>query len=105
MSRPAILLALLALSASLTACGLGPGRTPSNVALTVTDNFGTRVLRETTTPNNVGSETVMQLLMRNATVTTRYGGGFVQSINGLAGDATAAAGASRRRRCRRDARL
>jgi hypothetical protein len=83
-------MAFLPLCAALSACGLGAGRTPSNVVLTVTDNFGTHVIEETTTPNSAGNETVMQLLMRNATVTTRYGGGFVQSINGLAGDATAA---------------
>jgi hypothetical protein len=32
-----------------------------------------------------GQETVMSLLMRNATVTTRYGGGFVQSVGGSSG--------------------
>ena len=32
------------------------------------------------------SDTVMRVLERNAEITTRYGGGFVQSIDGLEGD-------------------
>jgi hypothetical protein len=36
------------------------------------------------------SETVMRMLDREAEITTRYGGGFVQSINGLAGAADGA---------------
>ncbi len=89
--RPAALIAVaLALCAGLTACGLGAGATPHNVALTVTDGFGSRVVTQSATPKVVGQETVMQLLMRNATVATRYGGGFVQSIDGLAGAPSAA---------------
>jgi len=88
VSRAILIGGLLASCLSLSACGLGPGNTPSNVTLTVTDGFGSRVIAQSGTPKLVGSETVMQLLMRNATVTTRYGGGFVQSINGVAGDAT-----------------
>jgi hypothetical protein len=42
-------------------------------------------VRELDAPAAKGSETVMRLLQRNAKVTTRYGGGFVQSIDGLAG--------------------
>src|ERR1035438_9172896 len=36
-------------------------------------------------PRVGGQETVMSLLMRNVTVSTKYGGGFVQSIDGLSG--------------------
>jgi hypothetical protein len=81
-------LAVLAACVPLTACGLGAGKTPSNVTLTISDDFGTHVIKQTATPNSDGSETVMQLLMRNGAITTKYGGGFVQSINGLAGNAT-----------------
>ena len=83
-----LIAALLAMCAALSGCGLGAGDTPSNVALTVTDGFGARVITQTATPKIVGDETVMQLLMRNATVSTRYGGGFVESINGVSGDDT-----------------
>jgi hypothetical protein len=66
-------------------CGLGPGRTPSGVSLQITENFGARAIRLLSVPRIVGRDTVLRLLERNATITTRYGGGFVQSIDGLAG--------------------
>jgi hypothetical protein len=72
-------------SLTLTACGLGAGSAPKAVELTVTRDFGARPLHAWRTPRVRGQETVISLLMRNASVTTRYGGGFVQSIDGLAG--------------------
>jgi hypothetical protein len=66
-------------------CGLGAGPAPSAVQLTVTRDFGAHVLRPRGAPRVQGQETVMSLLLRNDAVTTRYGGGFVQSIDGLAG--------------------
>jgi hypothetical protein len=79
-------LALLASSALLLAgCGIGAGNAPSAVHLLVTRDFGASVVRTWSAPNISGQETVMSLLMRNAHVSTRYGGGFVQSIDGLAG--------------------
>jgi hypothetical protein len=77
--------ALLLLAAGLTGCGLGAGRAPSNVDLVVSEDFGTRPLVQTDQPKRGGSDTVMRLLQRNARVNTRYGGGFVQSIDGRAG--------------------
>ena len=75
---------LAALAAALLAgCGLGAGSTPTGVKLTVTTNFGSHVLVSSAAPKLSGTVTVMELLMRNAHVTTRYGGGFVQSIDGL----------------------
>lgn len=74
------------LGAALGGCGLGAGRTPGGVQLTVTRDFGSRVVRESSAPRVVGAETVMQLLARNDRVGTAYGGGFVQSIDGLAGE-------------------
>jgi uncharacterized protein DUF4430 len=78
---------LIALPATLaaTGCGLGAGKPPSAVHLTVTRDFGASVVRAWSAPRVRGAETVMSLLMRNAGVGTRYGGGFVQSIDGLAG--------------------
>jgi hypothetical protein len=70
---------------ALAGCGLGAGRGTRDVTLTVTENFGTVPIgsvRESAVP---GSETVMRLLERHFHVTTRYGGGFVQSIGRLAG--------------------
>jgi uncharacterized protein DUF4430 len=83
---PALLGALAALLAALLAgCGAGAGNTPSQTRLTVTHDFGTRMQHELATPKVSGSETVMRLLQRNTKVTTRFGGGFVQSIDGVAG--------------------
>jgi Domain of unknown function (DUF4430) len=84
--RPAALLALLgALAAPLAGCGAGAGSAPAGTRLTVTQDFGSRAGRVFTAPKVSGQETVMRLLERNAKVTTRFGGGFVQSIDGVAG--------------------
>jgi hypothetical protein len=78
--------ALSALAALVLAgCGLGAGRAPSAIQLRVTRDFGARSLQQAAAPKLSGQETVMSLLMRNDTVTTRFGGGFVQSIAGLGG--------------------
>jgi hypothetical protein len=85
--RRAGLLALggAAVVALLAGCGLGAGATPGGVRLEITRDFGSRTLRALRAPRAHGQETVMSLLLRNATVTTRYGGGFVQSIDGDGG--------------------
>jgi hypothetical protein len=70
---------------ALAGCGLGAGTAPTAVTLLVTRDFGAQVVRQTSSPQQHGQDTVMSLLMRNASVTTRYSGGFVQSIAGLAG--------------------
>lgn len=72
-------------AAALVGCGLGPGPTPGNVRLTITRDFGAGALGQFTRPKVSGSDTAMRLLERNAAVGTRYGGGFVQSVNGVAG--------------------
>jgi hypothetical protein len=85
-ARPAALLALLgALAAPLAGCGAGAGSAPAETRLTVTQDFGSRAQRDLEAPKVSGSETVMRLLQRNAKVTTRFGGGFVQSIDGVGG--------------------
>jgi hypothetical protein len=71
--------------AGLAGCGLGPGSVPTGVHLTVTRDFGAQVLTKTSAPKAGGEETVMSLLLRNAKITTKYGGGFVQSIDGHSG--------------------
>lgn len=82
--------AALALTSLLLAgCGLGAGEQADAVHLRVTDGFGATVLAEPDSPKQAGSDTVMRLLQRNAKVQTRYGGGFVQSIDGRSGQADA----------------
>ncbi len=83
--RSALAAAAVAAAALLSGCGLGPGKAPSAVQLLVTRDFGATVVGSSGAPNVHGEETVMRLLMRNAQVSTRYGGGFVQSVDGLSG--------------------
>lgn len=66
-------------------CGAGPGQQAGDVELLVTRDYGAQELVRLAAPEQSGGETVMRLLQRNAEVTTRYGGGFVQSIDGLEG--------------------
>lgn len=88
--RAALALVIGAAASFATAgCGLGAGEQADAVHLRVTDDFGAKVLAEPAEPKQAGADTVMRLLQRNAKVETRYGGGFVQSINGLSGQADA----------------
>jgi hypothetical protein len=83
--RAAAIALVLGVAAAASGCGLGAGKKPSGTKLTITRDFGAKQLRELDAPKVAGNETVMRLLQRNAKVSTRYGGGFVQSIDGLAG--------------------
>jgi hypothetical protein len=65
-------------------CGLGPGASTKGVSLTVTGGFGSRHVSMVSRSKVPGSETVMRMLERSFKISTRYGGGFVESINGLA---------------------
>jgi hypothetical protein len=79
----------VALTLAVAGCGLGAGTPPSDVTLTVTRDFGAGPLLDQPDPKRSGDETVMRLLQRNTRVTTRFGGAFVQSIDGIAGGHTA----------------
>ena len=80
-----ILAAALALCAAAVAgCGLGPGKDEGEVELTVTRDYGSKVMLQKSDSIRE-SDTVLRVLDRNADITTRYGGGFIQSIDGLAG--------------------
>ncbi len=81
----AVAVAVVVGALALAGCGLGAGPAPSAVSLTVTRDFGATVMRSFSAPRVEGQETVMSLLMRNATVGTRYSGGFVETIDGLSG--------------------
>jgi hypothetical protein len=76
-------IALLAGALAAAGCGLGPGRDLGSVRLTVTRDYGRTPLLEREDGDVTESDTVMRLLERRAEISTRYGGGFVQSIDGL----------------------
>jgi Domain of unknown function (DUF4430) len=84
LRSPAPGIALLC-ALSVAGCGLGPGSSVGDVRITVTRDYGSQVLLRRSEPNVRESETALRLLDRNADISTRYGGGFVQSIDGLAG--------------------
>jgi hypothetical protein len=81
----AALAGAVALAITLAGCGLGAGPGTSNVTLSVTRAFGTIPIGQVTSARVPGSETVMRMLQRHFRVSTRYGGGFVESINGESG--------------------
>lgn len=76
--------AALALVLACGGCGLGPGAPTKGVSLTVTGQFGARHISTVSRSKVPGSETVMRMLERSFKISTRYGGGFVEAINGLA---------------------
>jgi len=80
------LLCLLA-AVVLGGCGVGPGKgADGDVRLTVTRDFGAREVVAVDKAQTEGSDTVMRVLQRNVdNVATRFGGGFVHEINGVAG--------------------
>ena len=82
----AVVIALL-LVASIAAagCGFGPGGNVGAVQLTVTRDYGAVPMLHRLVGGVTESDTVMRVLERNADVSTRYGGGFVQSIDGYEG--------------------
>jgi uncharacterized protein DUF4430 len=78
----AVATALLLAALAAAGCGLGPGSGVGSVELAVTRDFGaTPMLRRSLEATE--SDTVMRVLEGSADIATRYGGGFVQSIDGL----------------------
>lgn len=77
----------VAAAAALAACGLGPGeeRSGAPAELRITRDYGHRVLLSVDGIKVRESDTVMRVLERNAEIETRFGGGFVQAIDDLAG--------------------
>lgn len=78
-------MALLLAALVAAGCGLGPGERVGDVSLRVTREFGT-VPVVGLEISSYESDTVMRALEANAEITTRYGGGFVQAINGVEGE-------------------
>lgn len=82
----ATLTAAAALAAALGGCGLGAGPEAGDTQLLVSKDYGSQPIVQSDRPKTGGSDTVMRLLQRNAPkVRTRFGGGFVQSIDGVSG--------------------
>ena len=86
MTRLAALLILIACLAA-GGCGLGEGeeRGGAAVELRVTRNFGHEELGTARIENVREDETVMRMLRSEFDIDTRYGGRFVQTIDGLEG--------------------
>ena len=87
IKRPG-LAAAVALACAIAAAGCGFGAGPASegtATLTVTRDYGSTTLVDATQSDPPSSETVIRFLDREAEITTRYGGRFVQSIDGLAG--------------------
>ena len=90
MSRARALLAALLVVGIVPAaagCGFGEGSTRpgGGATLRVTRDFGHKELGSTKLDSVRESETVMRMLRSDFDVTTRFGGRFVQSIDGLEG--------------------
>lgn len=84
MTRAACIAALALALAGCGGQGLSGGH--GTAELWITRDRGAVVVLRTTVP---AGETAMQALERRAKVGTRYGGRFVQSIDGVAGSASA----------------
>jgi hypothetical protein len=83
MRRLAVLAACTCLFAG---CGFGAGEeTGGEVSVTVSQDFGERRLAPTRRVTAREDETVMRLLQRSFEVGTRFGGAFVQEIDGVSG--------------------
>jgi hypothetical protein len=79
----AIVAALLLAALAIAGCGLGPGDDIGSVDLSVSREFGADpVVTDAVEANE--SDTVMRILEGSASIETRYGGGYVRSIEGIA---------------------
>jgi hypothetical protein len=84
-SRVRAAVAALATVVVCAGCGFGPGVGSGAVSVRVTQDFGTRPLKTVNEAKVPGSQTQMQLLQHHFSVSTKYGGGFVESIDGHSG--------------------
>jgi hypothetical protein len=80
---PAVVGALLCAALATAGCGLGPGADIGDVQVTVTREYGAVPVLDTSVAAKE-SDTVMRALEGVADIETRYGGGFVHSIDGVA---------------------
>jgi hypothetical protein len=87
----ALVAAAVALALFMGGCGFGAGeKKAGGVELRVTRDFGQHDQRSDAKKGEIReSDTVMRFLQSTHKVTTRFGGGFVQSIDGLTGNQSA----------------
>jgi hypothetical protein len=78
----AVATALLLAALAAAGCGLGPGADVGSVELTVTREFGAVPMLQRSLGASE-SDTVMRVLEGSAEISTRYGGGYVRSIDGV----------------------
>jgi Domain of unknown function (DUF4430) len=86
--RSRITLSLLATAlaaVALAGCGFGAGPGTKDASIEVTSNFGARVIGAATESHVPVAESVLALLRRHFTASTRSGGGSVHAIDGHAG--------------------
>jgi hypothetical protein len=80
--------ALVLVALALAGCGPGAGSSsdaPTDVNVVVSRDFGAKELRDVDIDKIPAGETVMRLLARRFTLETKFGGGFVQTLEGLSG--------------------
>ena len=78
--------ALIAAALLLGGCGIGPGEEQEGGAvIRVTRDFGHEEIASTATKTLQEDETVMRMMQSKFDVETRFGGRFVQSIDGVKG--------------------
>lgn len=82
----ALLACVSALALGVAGCGLGSGDGGTGeVTLHVTEDFGAERVAGSSEPRARSGDTVIDLLERKLDVGTRYGGKFVQELEGRAG--------------------
>ncbi|MEX2108219.1 MAG: DUF4430 domain-containing protein [Solirubrobacterales bacterium] len=82
----AVAIALLGAALAAAGSGFGAGEEVGEAEVRVTRDFGAADVVAPISEDITESDTVMRVLDRNAEISTRYGGGFVASINGVSED-------------------
>lgn len=82
----AVAITLLLGAVAIAGCGFGAGEGIGEAEVRVTRDFGATHVVAPELDDITESDTVMRVLDRNAEIATRYGGGFVASIDGLSED-------------------
>jgi hypothetical protein len=82
-----LIAAVVLIGAAAAAIGLrtGSGDVGGTVSLVVTREYGAGQVAHADNAHAKSGDTVMRVLQRDLDVKTRYGGGFVQEIDGIAG--------------------
>lgn len=81
-------LAGFVLAGAVSGCGIGPGEDVGGIGLTITREYGRELVSRDQMEDVRESDTVIRVLDRTAEIDTRYGGKFVQAIDGVEGGRT-----------------